>query len=161
MSAVSDFMQRVRSQLELPRYRHLPKLLALAAVSCVVAVLSWLPGATERLAQRESRLGDALKAIQADISELERLKGRALPAKMAGAPLREAVAASLASQRSAMSVELVDAARVRVQGTGDFDSIVRWLGDVQRNHRLGVVALAIGRRDATVTVDLTLSASRE
>jgi type II secretory pathway component PulM len=161
MSALSSFMQQVRSQLELPRYRHLPKLLALAAVLCVAAVLAWLPGVTDGLAQRESRLGDALQAIQADISELERLKGRALPPKMAGAPLREAVAASLASQRPAMSVELVDAARVRVQGTGEFDSVVRWLGDVQRSHRLGVVALTVSRRDAAVTVDLTLSASRE
>ena len=161
MSALSNWMQQARSQLDQPRYRHLPKMLALAAVLCVATLLAWLPGVTDRLAQRESSLDDALQAIQADISELQRLKGRALPPKLAGAPLREAVVASLASQRPAMSVELVDAARVRVQGTGDFDSVVRWLGDVQHSHRLGVVALAIGRRDAAVTVDLTLSASRE
>jgi type II secretory pathway component PulM len=161
MSALANFMQQIRSQLELPRYRHLPKVLALAVLLCLVATLVWLPGMRERLAQRESRLGDALTAIQDDISELSRLKGRTLPPKMAGAPLREAVAASLASQRSAMSVELVDAARVRVQGTGDFDSVVRWLGDVQRSHRLGLVSLAVSRRDAVVSVDVTLSASRE
>jgi len=154
-------MQQVRSQLELPRYRHLPKLLAGAASLFFVATLVWLPGMKDRLAQRENRLGDALTTIQADIAELGRLKGRALPPKMAGAPLREAVSASLASQRSTMSVELLDAARVRVQGTGDFDSVVRWIGDVQRSHRLGVVSLTASRKDASVAVDMTLSASRE
>lgn len=161
MSALETFVQQVRSQLELPRYRHLPKVLALVVLLCFVATLAWLPGMKAKLAQRESRLGDALMAIQADISELGRLKGRSLPAKMAGAPLRDAVAASLATQRSTMSVELVDAARVRVQGTGDFDSVIRWLGDVQRSHRLGVVSLAVSRRDAVITIDVTLSASRE
>jgi type II secretory pathway component PulM len=161
MSALATLMQQVRGQMELPRYRHLPKVLALSAVFCIAAMLAWLPGVTDRLAQRESKVGDALRMIQTDVAELERLKGRALPTKMAGAPLREAVAAALASQRPALSVEMVDAARVRVQGTGDFDAIVRWLGDVQRSHRLGVVSLAVTRRDAGVTVDLTLSASRE
>jgi type II secretory pathway component PulM len=161
MSALATFMQQIRSQLELPRYRHLPKVLALAALLCFVAMLVWLPGVKQRLAQQEIKLGDALTSIQNDIAELERLKGRALPPKMAGSPLREAVAASLGSQRSAMSVELVDAARVRVQGTGDFDSVMRWLGDVQRSHRLGVVSLVVTRRDASITVDMTLSASRE
>lgn len=161
MSALSKLMQQVRSQLELPRYRHLPKVLALAAVFCVAAMLVWLPGVTERLAQRERQAGDALTAIQADIAELERLKGRSLPTKMAGAPLKEAVAASLASQRPPLSVEMVDAARVRVRGTGDFDSVVNWLGDVQRSHRLGVVSLAVTRSDTGATVDATLSASRE
>jgi type II secretory pathway component PulM len=161
MSALANFMQQIRSQLELPRYRHVPKALAFGALLCFAATLVWLPGAKERLAQREIKLDNALTSIQEDISELGRLKGRALPPKMAGAPLREAVAASLASQRSAMSVELVDAARVRVQGTGDFDAVMRWLGDVQRSHRLGVVSLAVSRRDASVTVDVTLSASRE
>ncbi|MBI5784932.1 MAG: type II secretion system protein M [Rhodocyclales bacterium] len=161
MSALATFLQQVRGQLELPRYRHLPKVLALAAVFCVAATLAWLPGVTERLAQRENKVGDALKSIQTDITELDRLKGRALPTKMAGVPLKEAVAASLASQRPALSVELVDAARVRVQGTCDFDSLVRWLGDVQRSHRLGVVSLAVTRRDAGVAVDMILSSSRE
>ncbi|MBI4997160.1 MAG: type II secretion system protein M [Rhodocyclales bacterium] len=145
MSALATFLQQVRGQLELPRYRHLPKVLALAAVFCVAATLAWLPGVTERLAQRENKVGDALKSIQTDITE----------------PLKEAVAASLASQRPALSVELVDAARVRVQGTCDFDSLVRWLGDVQRSHRLGVVSLAVTRRDAGVAVDMILSSSRE
>ena len=161
MSAFANLMQQIRSQLELPRYRHLPKLLMLSGLICFVAILVWIPGMRDRLAQREIRVGDALKSIQADIEELGRLKGRALPPKMAGAPLREAVAASLASQRSAMSVELVDAARVRVQGTGDFDSVVRWLGDVQRSHRVGVASLTVVRKDAAVAVDVTLSASRE
>lgn len=161
MSALANFMQQVRGQLELPRYRHLPKALVLTALFCFVATLIWLPGMKDTLAQRETKLDDALTTIQSDIAELGRLKGRALPQKMAGAPLREAVSASLASQRSKMSVELLDAARVRVQGTGDFDSVVRWLGDVQRSHRLGIVSLAVARRDSSVTVDVTLSTSRE
>jgi type II secretory pathway component PulM len=154
-------MQRIREQLDQPRYRQLPKVLALIAALGIVALLFWLPNVQNRLAQREIVLDDSLRTIQNDIAELERLKSRALPPAMTGAPLKEAVAASLASLRPAFSVELVDAERVRVYGNGDFDSVVRWMGDVQQSHRLGVVSLSIKRRDVGVTVDMTLSAARE
>lgn len=161
MSTLITLMQRIREQLDQPRYRHLPKILALVAALGIVALMSWLPNAQSRLAQREIVLDDALRTIQNDIAELERLKSRALPPTMTGAPLKEAVSASLASQRPAFSVELVDTERVRVYGNGDFDSVIRWMGDVQQSHRLGVVSLSIKRRDVGVTVDMTLSAARE
>jgi type II secretory pathway component PulM len=161
MTTLSTLIQRVREQMELPRYRHLPKIVILVAVLGIAAMMSWLPTVQSRLAQREIALGDSLRTIQNDIAELERLKSRALPTRLAGAPLKEAIAASLANKRPVMSVELVDAARVRIQGTSDFDSFVRWLGDAQRSHRLGVVSLTVKRTDAGVTVDMTLSASRE
>lgn len=161
MSALATFVQQIRSQFESPRFRHLPKLLALAAVVVFVATLSWLPGARDRLAQRETELAEALKMIQSDIAEYERLKGRALPPKLAGAPLKEAVLASMATQRPPLAVELADAARIRVHGSGNFDSVVRWLGDVQQSHRLGIKSMAVDRKDAGTTVDITLSASRE
>jgi hypothetical protein len=75
--------------------------------------------------------------------------------------LKETIAASLGSARAAFSVDLVDADHVRVRGSGDFDVLVRWLGDLQRNHRLDVVALAATRSGPVVTLDATLAVSRE
>jgi type II secretory pathway component PulM len=161
MSALTTRIQRLREQLDQPRYRRLPAIFAIMVALGVAALMSWLPTAQHKLAQREIALDDSLRTIQNDITELERLKARALPPKITGAPLKETVAASLTSQPPGLSVELVNAERVRVYGSGDFDTVVRWLGDLQRSHRLGVVSLAINRRDAGVTVDMTLSNTRE
>lgn len=161
MNKLIALVQRMRERLDQPRYRQLPKILAVMLALGVVALLSWLPTAQHKLAQREMALDDALRTIQNDIAELERLKSRALPPKLTGASLKETVAASLASQPRTLSVELVNVERIRVHGNADFDTFVRWLGDVQQSHRLGVVSLAINRRDAGVTIDMTLTSTQE
>lgn len=161
MTSFAILANRIGQLVEQPQYRYWLKVIQVVVVLAFVAVLMVLPGIENRYAQRELAAQDALQAIQADLDELERLKERPLPTKLSGAVLKETVAASLAGARSAFSVDLVDSDRVRVRGSGDFDLLIRWLADLQRNHRLDVVTLTVTRSGAVVTLDLTLAVSRE
>lgn len=161
MTSFASLANRIGQLLEQPQYRQLfTAMKILAALGLAVMILG-LPGLEQSYARRESVAQDALQSIQGDIAELERLKDRPLPPKLSGTVLKETVAASLAGARSGFSVDLVDADRVRVRGSGDFDTLVRWLGNLQRNHRLDVVVLAVTRSGSVVTVDTTLAVSRE
>lgn len=161
MTSFAELANRIAQLVEQPQFRYWLKAIQVLAALGFVAMLLVLPGIEDRYAQRELAAQDALQAIQGDLAELERLKERPLPPKLSDAVLKETVAASLAGARSAFSVDLVDSDRVRVRGSGDFDALVRWLGDLQRNHRLDVVTLAATRSGAAVTLDVTLAVSRE
>lgn len=161
MTSFAELANRIGQLVEQPQYRNWLRAIQVMAGVGFVVVLLLLPGIEGRYAQRELAAQDALQTIQGDLAELERLKERPLPPKLSGTVLKETVAASLAGARSAFSVDLVDSDRVRVRGSGDFDVLARWLGDLQRNHRLDVVTLAVTRSGAVVTLDVTLAVSRE
>lgn len=161
MTSFAELANRIGQLAEQPQYRNLFKATKLLVALGVVALLAAIPGMTERYNKREVAVQDSLQSIQSDLAELDRLKARPLPPKLSGAVLKDTVAASLAGARSAFSVDLVDADRVRVRGSGDFDVLIRWLGDLQRNHRLDVVALAVTRSGSVVTLDTTVAVSRE
>ncbi len=161
MNRIKSILSLVRRQLELPRYRHLVKLLAVAALAGVTALLFWLPDAQSRLDRRATEVAGDLREIQEVLAEIERLKPRALPSRIAGATLQEAVTASLASGGPSLSISLVDADHVRVQGKGGFNAAMRWLGDAQQSHRLGVTSMTASRQGGAIAIDMTLSSGRE
>jgi type II secretory pathway component PulM len=127
-----------------------------------VLVLSfWLRSEHARLAQREISVAADLKTIQSDLTEFGRLKSRAAPPKIVGQTLQESVVASLASRNLALTVTALDAGRLRIQGTGDFDAVVHWLGSVQQSYRLAVTSLSASRNQDAVIFDMTLSSALE
>jgi len=136
-------------------------LLAVVAVAGAVVLALWLRGEHIRLTHRETDVVNDLRVMQADLADVGRLKARVAPPRLTGQPLQDSVVTSLASQNLALSVSTLDAGRLRVQGSGDFDTVVRWLGNVQQNHRLGVASLSATRDGGTVAVDLILSATFE
>jgi type II secretory pathway component PulM len=161
MTWLNDAMAHARRLLESPRYRHLPRVLAVVAGIGALTLLYWVPAAQSRFDRRADEVAGSLKVVQNDLAEFERLKARALPPRITGVTLQETVSASLASRAPSLSVTVVDADHVRIRGTGNFDAVMRWLGDVQHSHRLGITAMSASRQDGSVAIDVTLSAGRE
>jgi type II secretory pathway component PulM len=145
----------------LPVYRHLPQILGAAAIMIVIALMYWLPQAQARMSTREFEAAQALKAIQGDLADRERLQPRASSAKLAGTALRETLLASLSNYGSSVSVDLVDTDHIRIRGSGSFDAIAGWLGDSQQSHRFDISAMEVIRQDGAVSFDVTLSLSQE
>jgi type II secretory pathway component PulM len=132
-------------------------LVAIGAVS----LSFWLRNEHARLAQREVDVASDLKEIQADLAEIGRLKTRTPPPRLAGQALQESVVASLASQKLPLTVTALDAGRLRVQGVGEFDIVVRWLGNVQQTYRLALTSFSASRDQSTVTVNIVLTSTQE
>lgn len=153
----SYFPQFVKS----PLFERLPLLLGIAAVVGVVALVYWLPNAQSRQNLREFEAAQALKSVQNDLAEMERLRSRALSPKLTGKVLQETLAASLSSYGSSMSVDLVDANHVRLHGTGGFDTMMGWLGDAQQSHRFDVEKMEVTRQGDAVSIDMTFSLAQE
>jgi type II secretory pathway component PulM len=148
-------------RLDLSRRRSLLATLLLVTAISVVAVSLWLRVERVRLSQRESEAEVKLKVIQADLAEIERLKAGTLPPKLNGPALQDTVVASLASHRLSLSVAVLDADRLRVHGAADFDTVIRWLGDVQQSHRLGAASFSASRQKGMSTIDITLISDPE
>jgi type II secretory pathway component PulM len=161
MNRIMAILVAVRRHLESPRLRHLPVLLVLTAVIGAMMLLNWMPAQKARSDQREIEVDRELKAIQSDLAEIERLKMRKPPPEVPINTIFEALSASLAIASPALSVAVVDSEHLRVQGTGRFDGIVRWLGDVQQSHRLSTTRMSVVRQKDIVVVDITLSSHRQ
>lgn len=161
MNFVKKVVNHFRQNMNSPLYRHLPVLLGVAAVVAVAALVYWLPLAQSRQNLREFEAAQALKAVQNDMAEIERLRSRAASPKLTGKSLREALATSLSSYGSSMSVDLVDADRVRLHGTGSFDMVMGWLGEAQQSHRFDVEKMEVTRQGDSVALDMTLSLAQE
>lgn len=161
MNQIMGFLLMVRRRIESPRLRHLPVVLAVMAVIGAMMLLNWMPDQKARLDQREIEVDRELKAIQSDLSEIERLKMRKPPPEVPINTIFEALSASLATVSPALSVALVDSDHLRIQGTGRFDGIIRWLGDAQQSHRLSATRMSVVRQKDVVVVDVMLSSHRQ
>lgn len=132
----------------------------LAAIGAVSASV-WLRSEHVRLSLREGEAAAQLKAMQDEIAEIDRLKGRAHAPALTGPALLEAIAASLQSRGLPLTVSAVDAERLRVSGTADFDRVMRWLAAVQHDQRLALTLLSASGQQGVVKLELTLGAAQE
>lgn len=161
MSQLKLLLLEARRQIASPRFRYLPAVLAAGVAMGTLALLIWMPAERLRLERREVEIGKELTAIQNDLAEIERLKMRKPPPPVPGSAIQEALSVSLASVGSSLSIALVDSEHLRVQGSGKFDDVVRWLGDTQQSHRLTTTRMSAIRQQDAVVVDITLSSQRQ
>lgn len=161
MNRYKALVLAIQHWLASPRLRYLPIVLAVCAAIGALALLVWLPEKEARVALREMGVEKELKAIQNDLGEIERLKMRKPPPEVPVSAVHEALTASLASVGPSLSVALVDSDHLRVQGTGRFDAIVRWLGDTQQGHRLSTTRMSVVRQKDEVAVDITMTSRRQ
>lgn len=161
MNFVKKVGNHFRQNMNSPLYRYLPILVGIAAVVGIAVLAYWLPIAQSRQNMKEFEAVQALKAVQNDLAEIERLRSRALSPKLTGEVLRQTLAASLSSFGNSMSVDLIDTDHVRLHGTGSFDVVMGWLGDAQQSHRFDVEKMDVRRQDDSVSFDMTLSLAQE
>ncbi|HTY04660.1 MAG TPA: type II secretion system protein GspM [Rhodocyclaceae bacterium] len=161
MNKIRNIIVGTWQRLDAQHQRWLAVALTIVAAAALIATALWSRSEQARLGQREIEVAKDLHAIQADLADIARLKGRAPPSRLTGQSLQEAVSASLASQQLSLSANALDAGRVRVQGSGSFDAIVRWLAGVQQNHRLAVASFSATRDGSAATVDLVLTSTVE
>lgn len=161
MNRFQVVLKSVQLWLASPRLRYLPQLLAVLGMIGMLMLLVWLPEQEARLALRERAVERELKAIQDDLAEIERLKLRKPTPAVSVNAVHEALATSLASVGPSLSIAVVDSDHLRVQGSGRFDAIVRWLGDTQQGHRLSTTRMSVVRQKEEVAVDLTMSSRRQ
>ena len=136
------------------RWRALPpaRRTLLAAALLVIALLAlveawdWQKGERLRLRGLLS-LGDARVArMQEDIGEVERLRTQQPAAGPQGQALTNTLNASLRGRKLNLTVTMLGADRLRVQGVAGFDEAIAWLGTVQRDYRVHLVSLNAARQ---------------
>ena len=132
--------------------------LGLVVLAVLLSVWVWTALRAERVHLR-GRVADAeaqVKEIQDDLAEMQRLRGEVIPPQLSSQALVLAITNSLAARKLNLSVAVVDADRLRVQGMAGFDELVQWLGSVQRDYRLRVITLVATGQAANVKVDVVL-----
>lgn len=132
----------------------------LGLVVLTVLLSAWV--STSLRAERvhlRGRVADAeaqVKVVQDDLAEMQRLRGEVIPPQLSSQALVPAITNSLVARKLDLSVAVVDADRLRVQGMAGFDDVVQWLGSVQRDYRLRVITLIATRQGTSVKVDVVL-----
>jgi type II secretory pathway component PulM len=119
-------------------------------------VWTWLRGERVHLQARVADAEAQVKEVQDDLADIQRLRGEAIPPQLSSQALVPAITNSLVARKLDLSVAVVDADRLRVQGMAGFDDVVQWLGSVQRDYRLRVITLVAIRQAANVKVDVVL-----
>jgi type II secretory pathway component PulM len=161
MNIVKVVVNRVRQYRNSPHYKHVALAIGVAAVIGAAGLAYWLPVVQARQSMKEVETAQALKAVQNELAEAERLRSRAISPKLAGTILRETLLTSLSGYADSISVDLVDADHVRVRGTGNFDTIIAWLGDAQPSHHFDVKAMEVSRQNDVASFEMTLSLVQE
>ena len=102
--------------------------------------------------------GDALRQLQTDLAEIDKLKQGKPPQTLVPPDLQKVLAAS--QERFGLGLILVklDQDHLTVKGEGSFEALVTWLSSVQETYHLSVLRMTLVRKqDAVVTVDLVLA----
>lgn len=134
-------------------------LLALGLVA-LGAAWDWLRTERVRLRGAVSAAEARYKQMQEEITEFQRLRGQPAPTPLQGKALADAINASTQGRKLDFAVTMLDAERVRVQGTANFDDAVVWLGAMQRDYRLRPVTLEAVRQASGIRLDTVLSSAR-
>ena len=133
--------------------------IALLAAGLVVSGAAWNWLGTERVRIRAavSAAEARYTRMQDEITEIQHLRAQPAPAPLQGKALADAISASAQGRKLDLAVTLLDAQRVRVQGTAEFDDAIVWLGAMQRDYRLRLVTLEALRQASGIRLDAVLS----
>ncbi len=133
--------------------------IAMFALGLVALGAAWDWLRTERVRLRVATSGAEarFKQMQDDIAEVQRLRAQPAPAPLQGKALADAVSTSAQGRKLDLAVTMLDADRVRVQGTASFDDAILWLGAMQRDYRLRPVTLEAIRQASGIRLDTVLS----
>jgi type II secretory pathway component PulM len=132
--------------------------LGLIVLAILLSAWVWTSLRAERVHLR-GRVADAeaqVKEVQDDLAEMQRLRGEVIPPQLSSQALVPAITNSLVARKLDLSVAVVDADRLRVQGMAGFDDVVQWFGSIQRDYRLRVITLIATRQGTSVKVDVVL-----
>jgi type II secretory pathway component PulM len=137
--------------------------IALVALCLLTLGVTWYWLNAERMRVRDalSLVEAQFKRMQDDVAEAQRLRGQTFAPPMQGKALADALSASLKGRNLDLTVTLLDADRLRVQGSAGFDEAVAWLAASQRDYRVRVVSFAATRQGSAIRIDAVLSPVRQ
>jgi type II secretory pathway component PulM len=146
-------------QTRLPRQRNIMKV-ALFVLGLFTFATAWNWLRTEQIRLRSALpLADArFKQLQVDITEAQRLRSQTVVPQLKGQAMADTVMASIRGRKLDLTVSVLDAERLRLQGVTSFDEAVTWLGAIQKDYRLRVVSLVATRQASDIKLDVVLSA---
>lgn len=135
------------------------KLLGLAGLFLLlfilVMVFGWLHSERRRLVKAVPKAEAGLAQMQMAAEEQARLKGGAVPPRLAASPLADALRATAMARGLVLTVE-PNGEGVLLKGQGSFDTLIAWLADVQRDHALRPMRLEMTRDANLARFEATL-----
>ena len=124
--------------------------LALLGFLMSVAAGNWLRTERERLHNAVPLSALQFNQVQEGIAETRRLKSQKTMPHLEGQALANVINSTLHSRQLQMTVTQLGVDRLRVEGTADFDELISWIGELQRNYAVRPLSLSVIRQPSNV-----------
>ena len=143
-------------QARLPRERlMLGAMFAVLVIATLWSLWDWSHRERTRLSRALPAAQAALAAMRDDAAELQRLRRQPLRNPPAAAALAELLQTGARSRGLTLAVR-PEAGGVHVNGSVDFDAVLIWLGEAQRDYGLKVQRFSASRTGPNSQIEILL-----